>query len=339
MSMGRCQEPAAEQAGSWLRPSWGHSGIRQQAYRPFHQGDIDSRVAARAMGAIVEQADDGEREDVLDAGDQVALASDSQDSPGPDRLDDLSRERAAGHDGEMHAEALGEVEQVADVALAASLAVVDLPGDLVPADVELDAVRSEDEDAIGGESQMSVADEVVRDLDERSFDRLAVDAGEASEDEGDGEQQVDGPPGDSARGGEDVYAEHREHDEQHTERDDEDGEDEHGGDDDRQPGVNSLEAGRHDQPQAEHRAGGDDEAQGGEPEEQPLAGTHESELTHARPLSRLRRGWPFEPSCPAALDTRRDLGATSCREDVRTHVGQRMARRPSCRAGVLASSG
>jgi len=173
---------------------FGLGGVDEAMEHFFHAVDGHGGIQARAVGAFVEHAVDGQGVGVLDAAGQVAVAGHGDDHARPQLDHDAAGDGAARGHGQVDAVLVVQLEQPGDGAFAAPFAVVDVVGQPFVAARVLQAVRHEQQDVPGRVPARLGQDQVVVDRDEGQADVFLVQAEDAADEHHERQEKLDGQP-------------------------------------------------------------------------------------------------------------------------------------------------
>jgi len=173
--------------------------------RFLHFLNIRFGVDAGAKRPLVENADDRNGIGILDAARQIEFAGHRHNGLGSIFHNDSSRQRPSGCHRDLHLVLVRQFDQVLDLTLPASFAVLDISGDLDLAVKILDAMRKQKKESTGPCPVMIRPDEMVVELNEGLLNLLLRHPYSFSHQDHEGEKDLchDSP---QSLGEEDVFA-------------------------------------------------------------------------------------------------------------------------------------
>jgi len=140
-------------------------GVEEVHKRLLHLLNISFGVDAGTEWPFVEDADDRDGIGILDAACQIELTGHCYNGLGSVFYDDSPRQRPSGCHCNLYLVLVRQLDQVFDLALPASFAVLDIPCDLDLAVKILDAMRKQKKEPTGPCSVMVRSDEMVVEFD------------------------------------------------------------------------------------------------------------------------------------------------------------------------------
>ena len=141
-------------------------GSRKSKIASLHLLDIHLGIDAGTIGPFIQNSDHRNRITVLNATGQIELTGHGHDGLRPVLHDDSSRQRPSRGHSDLHLILIGELNQIFDFTLPATLAVFDISRDLDLTVKILNAVGKKDQESIWPGPVMVGSDKMVIQLDE-----------------------------------------------------------------------------------------------------------------------------------------------------------------------------